>query len=76
MLALLDSHLPSMPTSGSFSDMFMSGPNRRPDKAVAMNQLRQHLTMMVVWLAAVRLTPFVLHLIFKDAEKLELQLEL
>ena len=56
--------------------MFLSGPNRRPDKAVALNQLRQHLTMMGVWLAALRLTPYVLHLIYRDVEKLELQLEL
>lgn len=54
--------------------MFLSGPPRRPDRGAALQQLRQHLTLLGIWLVAVRAAPLVLHVITKAAEPRELKL--
>lgn len=50
------------------------GPPRRPEKAAAHKQLRQHLTILGVWVLAVRLTPYVLHFLTKEPDVLKLEL--
>ncbi len=47
---------------------------RKPDKAVALKQLRTHAIMFGAWVAAVRITPYILH--YFSGEKAELKLDL
>ncbi|KAJ7531797.1 hypothetical protein O6H91_14G059100 [Diphasiastrum complanatum] len=54
--------------------MFLGSMPRRPEKAAAFKQLRQHLSMLGVWLAAIRAAPYVVHLLFKDRNE-ELKLD-
>ncbi|XP_022726158.1 mitochondrial import receptor subunit TOM6 homolog [Durio zibethinus] len=53
-----------------FQGMFM----RKPDKAVALKQLKEHVAMFGVWIAVIRVTPYILH--YLSGEKEELKLEL
>ncbi len=54
--------------------MFLGGPPRKPDKAVAYKQLQRDLTVIGVWLLAIRITPYVLHFLTKESEELTLDL--
>ncbi|KAK7830540.1 mitochondrial import receptor subunit tom6 like protein [Quercus suber] len=40
-----------------FPGMFM----RKPDKAVALKQLKSHVAMFGAWVAVIRVTPYILH---------------
>ncbi|PKI47511.1 hypothetical protein CRG98_032101 [Punica granatum] len=51
-----------------FPGMFM----RKPDKAEALKQLRTHVTMFGVWVAVIRVTPYVLHYFSDEKEELKL----
>jgi len=55
--------------------MFLGAIPRRPDKAAAYKQLRQHLTILGIWVAAIRVAPYVAHFLSKDKD-VELKLEL
>ncbi|BBM98139.1 hypothetical protein MPTK1_1g11140 [Marchantia polymorpha subsp. ruderalis] len=55
--------------------MFLGGLPRRPDKAVAYSQLKQHLTILGVWIAAIRAAPFVLHILTKESGSMDLSLD-
>ena len=48
--------------------MFLGGPPRRPDKATAYKQLREHLTILGVWVVVIRLTPYALHFLTKSSD--------
>ena len=48
--------------------MFLGGPPRRPDKATAYKQLREHLTILGVWVVVIRLTPYALHFLTKTSD--------
>jgi hypothetical protein len=52
-----------------FPGMFM----RKPDKAVALKQLRSHVAMFGAWVTVIRVTPYVLY--YLTGEKDELKLE-
>lgn len=53
--------------------MFLGGIPRRPEKGVAYKQLRTHIAIMGVWVAIIRVTPYVLHFLSEEEElKLEL----
>ncbi|XP_039157375.1 mitochondrial import receptor subunit TOM6 homolog [Eucalyptus grandis] len=52
-----------------FPGMFM----RKPDKAEALKQLRAHAAMFGVWVAVVRVAPFVLHYFSDEKEELKLE---
>lgn len=54
--------------------MFLGGLPRRPDKATAHQQLRQHLAVVGVWLLAIRATPYVMHFLYRQPEELKLEL--
>ncbi|KAL7263735.1 hypothetical protein ACSBR1_001815 [Camellia fascicularis] len=45
---------------------------RKPDKEVALKQLRSHVAMFGVWIAVVRITPYVLHYFSDRNEQLNL----
>ncbi|CAI5476158.1 unnamed protein product [Closterium sp. Yama58-4] len=64
----------SLPLCIQSDTMFMGGPPRRPEKAAALKQLRQHLAVLGVWVVAIRLTPYVLHFLTKEKEQLTLDL--
>ncbi|KAK6240503.1 hypothetical protein SCA6_005892 [Theobroma cacao] len=51
-----------------FPGMFM----RKPDKAAALKQLKAHGAMFGVWVAVVRVTPYILHYLSDDKEELKL----
>ncbi|KAK4752121.1 hypothetical protein SAY87_020919 [Trapa incisa] len=51
-----------------FSGMFMS----KPDKEEALKQLRSHVTMFGIWVAAIRVAPYVLHYFCDEKEELKL----
>ncbi|CAM6088476.1 unnamed protein product [Calypogeia fissa] len=55
--------------------MFLGGIPRRPDKAEAYSQLKSHLTVLGVWIAAIRLLPFVVHVVTRESGKLEMSLD-
>ncbi|XP_024959984.1 mitochondrial import receptor subunit TOM6 homolog [Cynara cardunculus var. scolymus] len=46
-----------------FPGMFM----RKPDKEAALKQLRVHVALFGAWVAAIRVTPYVLHY-FSDSK--------
>ncbi|XP_057844201.1 mitochondrial import receptor subunit TOM6 homolog [Cryptomeria japonica] len=54
--------------------MFLGAIPRRPDKATAYKELKKHLTMLGVWVAIIRATPYVAHFLSKDKDN-ELKLE-
>lgn len=54
--------------------MFLGAIPRRPDKATAYKQLKKHLTILGVWIAAIRAAPYIAHLFTKDKDN-ELKLE-
>ncbi|KAL6348039.1 hypothetical protein AAG906_037768 [Vitis piasezkii] len=51
-----------------FSGMFA----RKPDKAVALKQLRTHVVMFGAWVAVVRVTPYILHYFSDEKEELKI----
>ena len=53
--------------------MFL-GQMRRPDKATAYKQLKQHLALMGAFVAVIRVTPYVLHYLSQEKEELKLEL--
>ncbi|KAJ7967376.1 mitochondrial import receptor subunit TOM6-like [Quillaja saponaria] len=53
-----------------FPGMFM----RKPDKAVALKQLKTHVYMFGAWVAVIRVTPYVLHYLIGENEELKLDL--
>ncbi|KAJ7945991.1 mitochondrial import receptor subunit TOM6-like [Quillaja saponaria] len=53
-----------------FPGMFM----RKPDKAVALKQLRTHVYMFGAWVAVIRITPYILHYLVGETEELKLEL--
>ncbi|KAK9136424.1 hypothetical protein Syun_015754 [Stephania yunnanensis] len=52
--------------------MILGAIPRRPDKATALKQLKSHLTMFGIWVAVVRVTPYVLHYLCEEQEELKL----
>lgn len=50
--------------------MFM----RKPDKAAALKQLRTHAAMFGLWVAVIRVTPYILHILYDEKEELKLEL--
>ncbi|TQD95405.1 hypothetical protein C1H46_018963 [Malus baccata] len=48
-------------------------PRTRPDKAEALKQLRSHVAMFRAWVVAIRATPYVLHLLSEEKDKLKLE---
>lgn len=55
--------------------MFLGGMPRRPDKTEAYSQLKSHLTVLGVWIAAIRVVPFVIHAVTRESGSLELSLD-
>ncbi|KAL6502523.1 protein translocation complex component [Orobanche hederae] len=53
-----------------FPGMFM----RKPDKAEALKQLKSHAAMFGVWVAVLRVTPYILHYFSDQNEELKLVL--
>ena len=53
--------------------MFL-GQMRRPDKATAYKQLKEHLSLMGAFIAVIRVTPYVLHYLSQEKEELKLEL--
>ncbi|KAL0348385.1 UNVERIFIED_CONTAM: Mitochondrial import receptor subunit TOM6 [Sesamum angustifolium] len=53
-----------------FPGLFM----RKPDKAAAIKQLKSHVAMFGVWVAVVRVTPYLLHYFSDQNEELKLDL--
>lgn len=51
--------------------MFLGGMPRRPDKAEAHKTLKQHLTILGLWICAIRAAPFIFSLVTNRGEKLE-----
>ncbi|MBA0634056.1 hypothetical protein Godav_025388 [Gossypium davidsonii] len=51
-----------------FPGMFM----RKPDKAAALKQLKVHVAMFGVWVAVVRVTPYILHYLSDEKEELKI----
>ncbi|KHF97675.1 Mitochondrial import receptor subunit TOM6 -like protein [Gossypium arboreum] len=52
-----------------FPGMFM----RKPDKAAALKQLKAHVAMFGVWVAVVRVTPYILHYLSDEKEELKIE---
>ncbi|KAK9108759.1 hypothetical protein Sjap_016819 [Stephania japonica] len=52
--------------------MILGSIPRRPDKATALKQLKSHVAMFGIWVAVVRLTPYVLHYLCEEKEELKL----
>lgn len=52
-----------------FAGMFA----RKPDKAVALKQLRTHAIMFGAWVAVVRVTPYILHYLSDEKEELKIE---
>ncbi|MBA0751095.1 hypothetical protein Gogos_002460 [Gossypium gossypioides] len=52
-----------------FPGMFM----RKPDKAAALKQLKAHVAMFGVWVAVVRVTPYILHYLSDENEELKIE---
>jgi hypothetical protein len=46
---------------------------RKPDKAVALKQLRSHAAMFGAWVAVIRVTPYILHYLVGEKEELKLE---
>lgn len=55
--------------------MFLGGLPRRPDKAEAHKTLKQHLTILGLWICAIRAAPFIFSLVTSRGEKLELDFD-
>ncbi len=55
--------------------MFLGGMPRRPDKAEAHKTLRQHLTILGLWICAIRAAPFIFSLVTNRGEELELDFD-
>lgn len=53
-----------------FPGMFM----RKPDKAVALKQLKSHVAMFGTWVLVIRVTPYILHFLNRENEELKLEL--
>lgn len=47
---------------------------RKPDKAVALKQLRTHVTKFGAWVALIRVTPYILHYLSGEKEDFKLEL--
>lgn len=54
--------------------MFLGGLPRRPDKETAYKQLKTHLSIMGAVIAAIRVTPYILHYLTQEKEVLRLDL--
>lgn len=54
--------------------MFPGFMMRKPDKAAALKQLKVHVALFGAWVAAVRITPYVLHYLLAESEELRLEL--
>ncbi|XP_047332800.1 mitochondrial import receptor subunit TOM6 homolog [Impatiens glandulifera] len=54
--------------------MFPSMFARKPDKAAALKKMKIHVATFGVWVAVVRLTPYVLHYFSDHNEELKLEL--
>ncbi|GKV24329.1 hypothetical protein SLEP1_g33957 [Rubroshorea leprosula] len=54
--------------------MFPGFVMRKPDKAAALKQLKVHVALFGAWVAAIRITPYVLHYFFDESEELKLEL--
>ncbi|GMH02735.1 hypothetical protein Nepgr_004574 [Nepenthes gracilis] len=52
--------------------MFSGFFQKKPDKAEALRQLRVHVAMFGAWVAAIRVTPYLLHYFQTDELKLDL----
>ncbi|KAL7206618.1 hypothetical protein ACSBR2_019353 [Camellia fascicularis] len=52
--------------------MFPSMLARKPDKEVALKQLRTHVAMFGAWVAVVRITPYILYYFSDHKEELKL----
>ena len=46
---------------------------RKPDKVVALKQLKAQVTMFGVWVAVVRVTPYILNYLSDEKEELKLE---
>ncbi|KAM6541727.1 hypothetical protein CsatB_006174 [Cannabis sativa] len=53
-----------------FPGMFM----RKPDKAVALKQLKTHVLMFGSWVAVIRVTPYILHYLYGEKDELTLEI--
>ncbi|RAL38863.1 hypothetical protein DM860_015224 [Cuscuta australis] len=53
-----------------FPGMFM----RKPDKAVALKQLKNHVAMFGAWVVVIRVAPYILHFLSDQKEELILDL--
>ncbi|VFQ72142.1 unnamed protein product [Cuscuta campestris] len=53
-----------------FPGMFM----RKPDKAAALKQLKNHVAMFGAWVVVIRVAPYILHFLSDQKEELKLEL--
>lgn len=53
--------------------MFLGAIPARPDKETAYKQLKVHLALMGACVAAIRVTPYILHFLTKEKEELKLE---
>ncbi|OVA18617.1 hypothetical protein BVC80_1831g168 [Macleaya cordata] len=54
--------------------MFLGAIPRKPNKAAALKELRSHVMMFGVFVAVVRVTPYILHYFCEEKEELRLEL--
>ncbi|XP_052179652.1 mitochondrial import receptor subunit TOM6 homolog [Diospyros lotus] len=54
--------------------MFASMFPRKPDKEVALKQLKSHVAMFGVWVSVVRVAPYILHYFSDQKDELKLDL--
>ena len=46
---------------------------RKPEKAAALKQLKEHAAIFGVWVAVIRVTPYILHYLSDEKEELKLE---
>ena len=49
---------------------------RKPDKAVALKQLKSHVAMFGAWVAVIRVAPYILHYLSGEKDELKLELQI